>query len=41
MLDSHAKYDSREFDEDGRLIMLSADNLSDVEFQRANTGDHK
>lgn len=40
-LDSHAKYDNREFDEDGRLVMLSADNLSEVEFQRATNGGQK
>jgi cyclase len=32
-LDSHAKYDNREFDEDGRLMMLSAERLSEIEFQ--------
>jgi imidazole glycerol-phosphate synthase subunit HisF len=37
-LDSQAKYDSREFDEDGRLVMLSADVLSEVEFQRYEAG---
>ena len=37
-LDSQAKYDDREFDEDGRLIMLSADALSEVEFQRHEAG---
>lgn len=32
-LDSDAKYQGREFDEDGRLIMLSGDRLSDIEFK--------
>jgi imidazole glycerol-phosphate synthase subunit HisF len=33
-LDSDAKYQGREFDEYGRLIMLSGDRLSDIEFKR-------
>ncbi len=33
-LDSQAKYDNREFDEDGRLMMLSAERLSEIDFQR-------
>lgn len=33
-LDSEATYDSREFDEQGRLIMLSSDRLSGIEFKR-------
>lgn len=37
-LDSRAKYENREFDEDGRLIMLSADYLSEVELQRQKVG---
>lgn len=37
-LDSQAKYDNREFDEDGRLMMLSADRLGDIEFQRRVAG---
>jgi cyclase len=37
-LDSQAKYDNREFDEDGRLMMLSADRLADIEFQRRTAG---
>lgn len=34
-LDSDAKYAGREFDENGRLIMLSSDKLSDIQFKRA------
>ena len=37
-LDSQAKYDNRDFDEDGRLVMLSADHLAEIEFQRRLTG---
>jgi cyclase len=33
-LDSDATYDGREFDESGRLIMLSSSKLSDIEFKR-------
>lgn len=33
-LDSDAKYEGREFDENGRLIMLSGDRLSGIEFKR-------
>jgi cyclase len=33
-LDSQAKYDQREFDETGRLLMLDAARLANVEFQR-------
>jgi cyclase len=33
-LDSDATYEGREFDEYGRLIMLSGDRLSDIEFKR-------
>ena len=33
-LDSDAKYEGREFDDSGRLIMLSGDRLSDIEFKR-------
>jgi cyclase len=33
-LDSEAKYEGREFDENGRLIMLSADRLSNIELKR-------
>lgn len=33
-LDSDAKYQGREFDESGRLVMLSGDKLSNVEFKR-------
>jgi imidazole glycerol-phosphate synthase subunit HisF len=33
-LDSQAKYDNREFDETGRLLMLDAERLASVEFQR-------
>jgi len=33
-LDSDAKYEGREFDESGRLLMLSSDRLSDIEFKR-------
>lgn len=40
-LDSQAKYDNREFDEDGRLMMLSADRLADIEFQRRAAGAHR
>lgn len=36
-LDSQAKYDNREFDEDGRLIMLSAEHLAEIEFQSRRT----
>lgn len=34
-LDSAATYENREFDENGRLMMLSADKLADIEFHRA------
>ncbi len=34
-LDSAAKYQDREFDENGRLLMISADRLSEIEFQRS------
>lgn len=42
-LDSQASYKNREFDENGRLVMLSADKLADVEFQRrvVNKGAQK
>ncbi len=40
-LDSQAKYDNREFDEDGRWVMLSAYALSEVEFQRHEGGSLK
>lgn len=33
-LDSDAKYEGREFDGNGRLIMLSGERLSDIEFKR-------
>lgn len=33
-LDSEATYEGREFDENGRLIMLSGDKLSGIEFKR-------
>ena len=33
-LDSHASYRNREFDDNGRLRMLSAERLADIEFQR-------
>jgi len=33
-LDSQAKYDSREFDEDGRLVMHTGDYLSELELKR-------
>lgn len=33
-LDSAAKYEDREFDEFGRLLMISAERLSEIEFQR-------
>lgn len=32
-LDSDARYEGRDFDEDGRLAMLPADRLSDIEFK--------
>jgi len=35
-LDSEATYDGREFDESGRLIMLSGSRLSDIEFKRGS-----
>lgn len=38
-MDSQAKYENREFDENGRLMMLNADRLADVEFQRRNIGE--
>lgn len=37
-LDSQAKYDGREFDENGRLRMLSAERLAEIEFQRGSAG---
>lgn len=40
-LDSQAKYDNREFDEDGRLMMLSADHLAEIEFQRRQGGERR
>ena len=36
-LDSQAKYDNREFDEDGRLLMLSAEHLAEIEFKSERT----
>lgn len=36
-LDSAAKYHNREFDENGRLLMISAERLAEVEFQRDTT----
>jgi len=33
-LDSEATYEGREFDENGRLLMLSGDRLADIEFKR-------
>lgn len=33
-LDSNAKYEDREFDASGRLMMLPADRLADIEFKR-------
>jgi cyclase len=35
-LDSEATYQGREFDENGRLIMLSGSRLSDIEFKRGS-----
>lgn len=35
-LDSEATYEGREFDESGRLIMLSGSRLSDIEFKRGS-----
>lgn len=32
-LDSQAKYNNCEFDEDGRLLMLSSEHLAEIEFQ--------
>lgn len=37
-LDSEATYEGREFDESGRLIMLSGSRLSDIEFKRGSKG---
>ena len=37
-LDTQAKYDNREFDGNGRLMMLDANRLAEVEFQRRQTG---
>lgn len=34
-LDSDAKYEGRVFDDSGRLIMLSAEGLSEIEFKRS------
>jgi cyclase len=36
-LDSAAKYHAREFDENGRLLMISAESLAEVEFERDTT----
>jgi len=36
-LDSAAKYQAREFDENGRLLMISAERLAEVEFERDTT----
>ena len=38
-MDSQAKYENREFDENGRLMMLNADLLAEIEFQRRNFGE--
>lgn len=35
-LDSLATYENRQFDEDGRLMMLPADRLAEIEFRRRN-----
>jgi cyclase len=41
-LDSNAKYEGREFDSAGRLMMLAADKLADIEFNRGVTpGSHE
>jgi cyclase len=37
-LDTQASYDNREFDEDGRLMMLSGDRLAEIEFMRRGEG---
>lgn len=37
-LDSQAKYENREFDENGRLMMLNDERLADIEFQRRTHG---
>ncbi len=37
-MDGRARYDNREFDEDGRLMMLSEDRLGEIEFQRRAAG---
>jgi len=38
-LDSQAKYDNREFDGNGRLVMLDAKRLAEVEFQHRQSGE--
>jgi imidazole glycerol-phosphate synthase subunit HisF len=37
-LDSQAKYDNREFDGNGRLVMLDVQRLAEIEFQRCQAG---
>lgn len=37
-LDSQAKYENREFDENGRLMMLNDERLADIEFRRRTIG---
>jgi cyclase len=37
-LDSQAKYENRDFDENGRLMMLNDERLADLEFRRHPTG---
>jgi cyclase len=37
-LDSQAKYENREFDENGRLMMLDDQRLADIEFRRRTLG---
>ena len=38
-LDSKARYDGREFDANGRLMMMDIDHLLEIEFQRGKAND--
>lgn len=40
-MDSEAKYASRDFDEDGRLMMLEAKQLADIEFTHRDAGGRR
>lgn len=38
-LDSAARYDGREFDADGRLLMMDIDRLLEIEFEKGSSSD--